>query len=345
MNLKELAQTLGLSQTTVSRALNGYPEVSEETRNRVQAAAKSLNYTPNLRARRLATGRAMTIGHVIPVAGRHEQVNPFFADFIAGAGEVYGREGYDLLLSMVPEDKIAHSYRQLAANGAVDGIMVQAPHMIDMRMPLLRELKLPFLVHGRAEGSDDFSWLDIANVRAFRRATELLLDLGHRRIALINGPETLDYAARRRRGFSEALEARDLSPNPAWMRDGLMTEGFGHASAAAMLDSQPAPTAFLVSSIILAMGVQRAAADRGLKLGRDVSVVCHDDVLSYLGNTATASGGGPPFTATRSSIRLAGIRCAEILIDLIRNPGQPPVHELWEVELVIGRSTGPAPQG
>ena len=85
MNLKELARKLDLSPTTVSRALNGYPEVNEATRERVAAAARRYNYKPNTRAIRLATGRAMAVGHVIPLATRHEIVNPVFADVIAGA--------------------------------------------------------------------------------------------------------------------------------------------------------------------------------------------------------------------------------------------------------------------
>ena len=101
MNLKELSRELGLSPTTVSRALNGYPEVSEATRRRVVEAAGRLNYRPNMRARSLATGRAMAIGHVIPLSSRHEMMNPIFADFIAGAGEIYARNGYDMLLSIV----------------------------------------------------------------------------------------------------------------------------------------------------------------------------------------------------------------------------------------------------
>ena len=103
MNLKELARKLDLSPTTVSRALNGYPEVNEATRERVAAAARRYNYKPNTRAIRLATGCAMAVGHVIPLATRHEIVNPVFADFIAGAGEVYSRNGYDMLLSVVPD--------------------------------------------------------------------------------------------------------------------------------------------------------------------------------------------------------------------------------------------------
>ena len=118
-----------------------------------------------------------------------------------------------------------------------------------------------------------------------------------------------------------------------------MTESFGYLSAGAMLDGPEPPTAFLASSVIIAIGIRRAAADRGLRLGRDLSVICHDDELSYLNNDV----GGPAFTATRSSIRAAGQRCAEILIELIRNPGRPPIQELWETDLTVGRSTGPCP--
>lgn len=339
MNLKELADSLNLSPTTVSRALNGYPEVREETRRRVMAAAKAANYAPNSRARRLATGRAMTIGHVIPLTGKAEMVNPIFADFLIGAGEVYAAEGYDLLLSMVPEVETEAAFRQLAANGSVDGVMVQAPQENDPRIGLLNELGLPFLVHGRTGDAQGYSWLDIANIRAFRRATEFLLDLGHRRIALINGQESFDFAQRRRRGFEEALAARGLAPLPHLMATDAMTESFGYLTAGRMLDSDTPPTAFLVSSVILAIGVRRAAGERGLRMGRDISVICHDDELSYLNNDV----GGPAFTATRSSIRAAGRRCAEILIQLIRIPGHAPIQELWDVDLMVGHSTGPCP--
>ena len=339
MNLKELADSLNLSPTTVSRALNGYPEVREDTRNCVMAAAKAANYAPNSRARRLATGRAMTIGHVIPLTGKAEMVNPIFADFLIGAGEVYAAEGYDLLLSMVPEAETEAAFRQLAANGSVDGVMVQAPQENDPRIALLAELGLPFLVHGRTGDAQGYNWLDIANLRAFRRATDFLLDLGHRRIALINGQETFDFARRRRRGFEEALAARDIAALPHLMASDAMTESFGYLTAARMLDGPNPPTAFLVSSVILVIGVRRAAGERGLRMGRDISVICHDDELSYLNNDV----GGPAFTATRSSIRAAGQRCAEILISLIRNPNHPPIQELWDVDLTVGHSTGPCP--
>ncbi len=340
MNLKELAQTLGLSQTTVSRALNGYPEVSEATRERVLSAARRFDYSPNTRARSLATGRSMTIGHVIPVSTQHEMVNPVFGDFIAGAGETYSGAGYDMMLSLVDDGAEARVYRELRAKGHVDGIIVHGPKMMEPRIPLLTDLGLPFVVHGRASDVNlPYSWLDVNNTRAFRRAAEFLLDLGHRRIALVNGLEEMDFAHRRRDGFEAALSARGLQPDPSLMRSGEMTEVYGYRAARDMLDRADAPTAFLSASMICAIGIRRAIQDAGLIMGRDVSVITHDDDLSYLRNGDTV----PLFTATRSSVREAGRRCARMLLDLIEAPGSGPAQHLMEADLTVGQSTGPAP--
>lgn len=340
MNLKELASQLGLSPTTVSRALNGYPEVNEATRERVMAAAKRHNYRPNTKAIRLATGRAFAVGHVIPLATRHEIMNPIFADFIAGAGETYSKNGYDMVLSVVPDEDETQTYRDLKARGTVDGMILHAPQMDDPRIPLLAEIGIPFVVHGRATGASlPYSWVDVNNRRAFLRATEFLLDLGHRRIALVNGLENMDFAIRRRTGFTDALEARGIAPDPAIMSSDEMTEVSGYRAAKAMLAQGDAPTAFLAASMISGMGVRRAVEERGLQIGRDVSIIIHDDDLSYMKNGEDV----PIFTATRSSVREAGRLAAEMLLDIITHPDHAPQQRLLEAELIIGQSTGPAP--
>lgn len=340
MNLKELATKLGLSPTTVSRALNGYPEVNEATRERVLAAARRYDYQPNTRAIRLATGRALAVGHVIPVATRHEIVNPIFADYIAGAGEVYSRNGYDMVLSVVPDDQEEQAYRALKTRGTVDGVILHAPRLSDPRIPLLNAIGLPFVVHGRATGTTlPYSWVDVNNRRAFRRATEFLLDLGHARIALVNGLEFMDFAIRRRTGYLDALSARGIAPDPALMFQDQMTELAGFSAAAAMLTLPVPPTAFLVASMISGMGVRRAVESAGMVPGRDVSIIIHDDELSYLPN----GGEVPLFTATRSSVREAGRLSAEMLLGLIAHPESGPREHLLEAELIIGQSTGPAP--
>lgn len=340
MNLKELAHKLGLSPTTVSRALNGYPEVNEATRARVAVAARRYGYAPNTRAIRLATGRAMAIGHVIPIAARHEMVNPVFADFIAGAGETYSRAGYDMVLSVVPDNDEESAYRSLKSRGTVDGIILHAPKMDDPRLALLTAIGFPFVVHGRAtEAVLPYSWVDVNNRRAFQRATEFLLDLGHRRIGLINGLEFMDFAIRRRNGYLDALVARGMTATPALMASDEMTESAGYRAARRMFDLSAPPTALLVSSMISAMGARRAIEERGLRLGRDVSVIIHDDELSYLRNGDEV----PIYTATRSSVREAGRLAAAMLLDIIAHPELAPQHHLLEAELIIGQSTGPAP--
>lgn len=341
MNLKELATKLGLSPTTVSRALNGYPEVNEATRERVMAAAKRHNYRPNTRAIRLATGRALAIGHVIPLATRHEIMNPIFADFIAGAGETYSRNGYDMLLSVVPDEEEEQAYRDLKSRGSADGVILHAPRMNDPRIPLMHEIGIPFVVHGRATDTAlPYSWVDVNNRRAFQRATEFLLDLGHRRIGLVNGLEFMDFAIRRRTGYVDALTARGMAIDPALMASDEMTEVSGFRAASAMLDLPNPPTAFLAASMISGMGVRRAIDGRGLTMGRDVSVIIHDDDLSYLKNGDDL----PIFTATRSSVREAGRIAAEMLLAIISQRGEEPQNRLLEAELIIGQSTGPAPR-
>jgi len=341
MNLKQLSQKLGLSPTTVSRALNGYPEVSEETRARVRAAAQEFRYRPNSRAKGLATGRAMVIGHVLTSSTRHEMVNPIFGDFIAGAAKSYAEHGYDALFTYVEEGDERAAYRSLRDRHAVDGIILQGPKVDEPRIEILQDLGIPFVVHGRSSGCEvPYSWVDVNNMRAFHRACNFLLDLGHRRIGLINGAEDLDFAHRRRDGYVQALSEAGVIDDPALMHNAEMTEVYGYGAMLDFMARPDPPTAVLVSSVISAMGVRRAIEGAGLKLGRDISVITYDDELSYLKNGTDL----PIFTATRSSVRQAGEVAAEMLMQHIAQPDAVPTYRLLEADLVVGSSTGPAPK-
>ena len=340
MKLKELSELLNLSQTTVSRALNGYPEVSESTRKRVREAAETHGYHPNTRARSLATGRAMAIGHVLPLSSKHEMMNPVFTDFIAGAGEVYSAHGYDMLLSVVPDELQERTYRDLRNKGSVDGLIVHAPKLAEQRIHLLNEIGIPYVVHGRASDSNEpYAWVDMNNTHAFKRATDFLLDLGHRRIALVNGLADMDFAIRRRAGFEEALAERGIEPEAALVSSDEMTESTGYAAARGFLACPAPPTAFLASSILSALGIRRAIEERGLRMGRDISVITHDDDLGYLQNRAEV----PVFTATRSSVRDAGRLAAGMVLEMVQSPDTAVRQVLLESELILGQSTGPAP--
>jgi LacI family transcriptional regulator len=337
MNLKQLAKHLNLSQTTVSRALNGYPEVSEETRRRVDDAARRVGYRPNPHAMRLATGRAHAIGHVLP-SDRMLQIDPHFSDFIAGAGDVYSANGFDVMLHVGGSEDEQTVYRRYAQSGAVDGVVVMGPRLNDWRIDLLSELELPFIVHGRVGDRDDgYAWLDIDNRGAFRQATKLLADLGHRRIGLVNANETFTFATHRRRGYEDALIANGLELDPSIVTSDAMTEENGYRHTKRLLSSDNRPTAMVYSSMLSISGAIRAAHELGLEIGRDVSLIAHDDGLPFL----NAEGLVPALTTVRSSIRSAGSRVAELLIGMINDEESEQPHELWSVDLIVRGSTGP----
>ena len=240
---------------------------------------------------------------------------------------------------MAREGEDERIYRDMAAKRSVDGFILHSPKRNDSRIPLLTEIGLPFVVHGRSSDIPaDYSFVDVDNRRSFQRATDFLIDLGHTRIALVNGLEDMDFAHRRRRGYVAALDAREIAPDPELMFSGEMTESYGFDAADRLLSLHSPPTAFLSASPITAFGIRRAAEERGLRLGRDVSLITHDDDLSYFRN----GGDQLIFTALRSSVRLAGRRAAESLIALIDAPGDVR-QTMLEAEFLIGGSTGPAP--
>ncbi len=185
MRLKELAGRLNLSQTTVSRALNGYPEVSETTRERVLDAARRYGYRPNASAQRLATGRAGAVGAVLQT-NRALMFDPHYVEFLAGLGERLAEDEMDIVLSPTKVNDEMASYRRLATGTRVDALVLSSPVISDNRVKLLSELGVPFVLHGRTVDQAPHAWLDIDNEGAFRHATKHLLDLGHTRIALIN---------------------------------------------------------------------------------------------------------------------------------------------------------------
>ena len=340
MNLKQLSELLGLSQTTVSRALNGYPEVNEATRERVLRAVKETGYRPNKAAQRLATGKAGSIGLVMPTAPGH-QSDVHFGEFLTGLGEEAVRHDFHFVIMPAdPDDEVA-ALRRLAISGNVDALFVAYMRGHDPRLAMLKSLSMPFVVHGRSFGTEpDYPYLDIDNEAAFYDAARLLLQLGHTRFALMNGPAHLDFAIRRRNGLIGALGERGLELTGDCTSHTVMSDEEGLIAMERFLQLPDRPTAILCSSTVLALGAIRAVNQAGLKLGEDISLIAHDDVLPLL----KPENFSVPLTTTRSSLRAAGVRIAQRLIGTVKQAGPFPEQELWKTELIVRASTGPAPQ-
>lgn len=340
MNLKELSHMLGLSQTTISRALNGYPEVNEETRQRVMKAAKETGYRPNRAAQRLATGKAGSIGLIMPISPDHSS-DMHFAEFQSGLAEASIVHDFHFVIMPSKAEDEEQAIRWLVASGSVDGYYLAYVREKDPRIAMAKSLSLPFIVHGRSFGLDlDYPFLDVDNEGAFFDSTRFLLQLGHKRIALLNGQADLDFAHRRRLGTERALAEKGLLLDPRHTRHSFMGDEQGYRGMKEILSGPDRPTAVLCASTVLALGAVRAMNELGLKLGVDISLIAHDDELPLL----KPENFSTPLTTTRSSLRAAGKRIGDRLIAMInQTEPAPPEQELWKVELVVRASTGPAP--
>ena len=337
MNLRQLSLQLGLSQTTVSRALNGFPEVSEETRVRVKAAAELHGYRPSAAARRLATGQSGTLGVVFP-AERNMLGDLLFTEFLGGCVEMASDLGYDVTLAMARAGQSEEAvYRRAVRSARVDAMILSSPLIADPRLDLLRQLGMPFIVHGRTRAKTPYAHLDIDNEGAFEAAARLLTDLGHQRIALLNGETRYNFAADRERGYRSALAAKGLVPPQGFVCDDPMTEESGFRQAARLLAVEHRPTAFLCSNIAQATGAGKACRDVGLQIGKHIALIAHDDRLHEI----RAETFDPPLSATQSSLGDAGRRIVELCIAMLQTPNSPLAAEVWPVDLVVRASTIP----
>jgi LacI family transcriptional regulator len=334
MNLKELSQHLGLSQTTVSRALNGFPEVNEATRRRVQEAAAQFGYAPNASARRLATGRLGAIGVVTSPESR--SFDPFFALFLAGLAEGVARDDADVVLYSAPQSEEL-GYRRFARIKTVDAVVLTSMEVDDRRVRLLSHLGLPVVTHGRTAGSIPHAFLDVDHAGAVMRATELLFGLGHARVALLGGDPRRTFSDQRRCGWQAAHAQAGTTASPALALDGLAGEEAGYRAARRLLEGGDAPTAFVCADLFVAAGAMLATRDLGLEVGGEVSIVAHDDGLDVL----RAEGCRPALTTTHSSLRAAGVRVAELASELIGGGDPTELQEVWSVDLIFRASTRP----
>ena len=339
--LKEIGEELGLSAATVSRALNGFPEVSAKTRDRVQEVAARLGYRANRTAQRLVTGRSGMVGMIVKTRAdlRADQT---FMEVLVGTSAALDARDADLVLAVDRGRDPVEAYRRMLDRDMLDGFILNAPVMGDARVNFLRETGIPFVVHGRDRLDADYPFYTIDNYAVAAEAVQLLAGLGHRRIAYLNGPAAYSHAVRRRAGYLEAMARMGLPVIEGALTHDDPSEAAGYRQAVTLLAGQRGapPTAIICSSTLLAEGVMRAARDRRLKVPDDLSVMAHDDDLPLL----RAISFSPALTVTRAPLRDACVPLANALMDLI--DGVPPseLQTLTRAELIVRDSTGPAPQ-
>jgi LacI family transcriptional regulator len=340
VNLRMLAEHLGLSQTTISLVLNNSPSaksIPQETRDRVVEAAERLNYRPNYFARSLRQSRSMSVGVLAP-----DLSEGYFTRVMSGVVEEMTAAHYFYFTACHDwKRELIDKYSRMLVERAVDGFLVLNTSIDQFDMPV------PVVAISAHIAAENVTNIVLDHYLAAKQALMHLHGLGHRRIAIMRGPRAIPDSEFRWDAIQEVAREADIKIDPAlvsridsavWsMKAGVhpMAPEIGFKPMQALLEKTRDFTAVFCFNDIAAIGAIRALRDAGLEVPRDVSVVGFDDILS-------AAFATPSLTTVRQPLAEMGRRGAQVLLDRITNREKPfPPEITMEPELVVRESTGP----
>jgi LacI family transcriptional regulator len=331
--IRDVARAAGVSVATVSRVLNNHARVRTETRSRVNAAAQTLDYTPNEVARSLITSRTHAFGVLLP-----DLYGEFFSEVLRGVDLRARRDGFHLLVSSshADGDDLVEALRSM--RGRIEGLIVMAPDIDTGALVRAAGNDLPLVLLDpgmHVVGCDSIS---IDNAAGAAAAVHHLVDLGHRRIATITGPAENADARQRLDGYRRALAEAGLEADPALEVQGDFTEPSGYAAVGVLRSLVPSPTAIFAANDYMAIGAMSALTQAGLGVPGDVAVVGFDDI-------AMARYLNPPLTTVNVDPLDLGARAVQRLIDGKSGASTRRRHEVTPATLVVRRSCGSASLG
>lgn len=330
----DIAELAGVSQSTVSRALRRDSMVSEDTRLKVEQAARALNYKVDVNARNLRSQRTNTLALLLyeDPGASESLINPFFLSILGSVTRACAKRGYDLLISFQQSSNDWHA--DYAASKRADGIIFLGygdyTSYLD-KIASLDEAGIQYITWGPVLPGQPGHFIGSDNVQGMADAVSHLIATGHRRIAFLgdiseNCPEYRD----RHQGYLKALAAAGLSADPALRLDSLTSEEAGHAAAMRLLDSRQPFDAVVAACDLVAIGALHALRDRGLSVPGDVSVIGFDDIQA-------ASYTNPPLTTVRQDTVAAGELLVENLLRLMND--QMLDRTIIPAKLVVRGST------
>lgn len=336
--IQQLAAKSGVSVATVSRALNGSPEVSEATRKRILELAESLDYTPSAAARTLVSRRSHVVGVILDTGPGHpDLLHPFFQEVLVGLKHGAGSLGYDLLLFASDEPGNGfggtHSYLRRAGHHNVDGAIVMGFDGRDPEIAKLAGSGLPCIaVDADLEGPRT-GFVMSENEQGARLAVRHLHELGHERIATITGILGTRPGADRLDGYGYELAELGLELPGEYVVEGDFYDESGYRGTRRLLELGKPPTAIFAASDLMAAGALRAASELGLRVPEDLAIVGFDDI-------ALASLITPRLTTVRQDMHALGEAAAQGLARMIDDSEAAPARELVPTRLVVRASSG-----
>lgn len=339
MSIVHLAKDLGLSISTVSRALNGYADVSQGTRQRIIKRAAEIGYRPNPGASRLKSGKTSTVGVILPCSGDgHQFADSVYSSLLGGVATELEAGGYNLVATMqTRNDPIRETalHETFIRGKWVDALLIVRTRVNDPRIELAVRANIPFVTYGRTDSVIPYAWVDADNEQAFYLATRRQLEFGHERIAFLNGSLEYYFARLRQEGYSRAMAESGRGIDPLIVLNGDLSEASGYALCRSLLISADVPTSIICATDAMAIGAIAACRERGLMIGRDISVVGY-------GNSSASAYCDPPLTTVDHQVFSNGRHIGQSLLRLLRREAEPgDIHYIEPVVLVPRQSDGP----
>jgi DNA-binding LacI/PurR family transcriptional regulator len=326
VTIRDVAARAGVSRQTISRVINGSERVSAATEERVRAVIVELGYQPNAIARFMARGRTETLVCLAPNLADYT-----FASVIDGAEAAVRRCGYYLMSSSAPDsDTFASLIVELIGGGHAEGLLVINPFVDDRYVHLPADV--PVVLIGVYAAGHATSSVSLDDPAAGRLAMEHLLALGHRRIATITGPLAEDCARERLAAYEQMMAAAGAQVAAGWVAEGNWSAAAGFTALNQIMGSAERPTAIFAQNDQMAVGVLRAARDRGIDVPQMLSVIGIDDI-------PLATHFEPPLTTVHQDFAEIGRIAARLLNQALADPLAPPEHVRLASRLVVRNST------
>ena len=333
--IKDVAAEAGVSYQTVSRVINNKPDVTDTTRQRVLAAIEVLNFHPNLAARSLPRRRSHVIGLIIPYDTDYLVRDPHLLAQLSGIDTEAHLRDYNVLLSTAGDsDSGLGAYQRFIQNQVADGALVIETAISQAGSELLAQRDYAYVTLGYDLENPQAYFVHSDDRTGAKKATLHLLERGHRRIGLINGPPTGAITAMEERliGHQRVLAEAGLSFDPELMGYGDYTRLSGQLATEKLLALPDPPTAIFALNDRMAMGAIRALHAANLRVPHDVAVVGFDD-------TATAADFSPALTTVRQPSKQIGQAATQMLFKLISGESVPDRQVLLPAELVVRQSS------
>ncbi|WP_417712027.1 LacI family DNA-binding transcriptional regulator [Roseibium aggregatum] len=339
MNIKDLAQHLGISIGTVSRALNDKPDVNAKTRERVLNAAVELGYSANASGRSLRRGTTQTIAFMLET-GQSElrSGDNFFMRVIDAMQAELDDEGYDLIiLPCHSKNDPTEFLKRVIARGTADAIVVTATMKNDPRIEFLLKSRLPFLTLGRSRLEDQHPWIDLDFEGYVEQTIRKLVELGHKRIAITVPPTRSNIASLLRETYERAIGETGLDFDPALIFECEVSESGGNQVTHQILGMPNRATALLLNYELMAFGVYSALQEAGLSPGKDLSVATlrRSKLLRFL---------NPPVTAFEIDLKELGRTIAREVLQVLRD-NTHKTRIVWPATMTVTESFGPPAEG